>query len=458
MSETWKRWEGQIVNGEFPLLRYLGGANHSAVFLTERRAGTLQKAAIKLILADPKGSESQLRRWEQSAKLVHPHLIRLFETGRCELEGTLLLYVVIEAAEEDLSQILPERPLSPAEVREMLPPVLDALAHIHGKGMVHGRLRPSNILAAGDQVKVSGDTLRAAGELVTSLSGMDGYDPPEAPSGKLTPAADVWSLAITLVQALTQQRPVWDPAKPTRLSLPQGVPEPFLEIARRCLQVDPQQRWTVTEIAARLQPPQPVPAKPAPGSAIREGKKKLGQWRFVLALTAAAVVALIVMSRNKTRSSPPPVRSVEVQPQEAGPSSSALPELSPAPREPKPSPATRAKTPPSAGSDGLSQSGAVKGAVLQQVMPRVSPSARDTIEGKIRVRVRVEVDPSGNVTEAALVSPGPSQYFARLAIEASRGWKFTPPQARGQAVASEWVLRFGFRRTDTEVVPTQTSP
>ena len=207
MSETWKRWEGQVVNGEFPLVRYLGGSSHSAVFLTERRSGAPKKAAIKLIPADPNSAEDQLRRWKQSAKLNYPHLVRVFESGRCELEGTPLLYVVMEAAEEDLSQILPERALTPGEVREMLSPALDALAHLHSKGLVHGRLRPSNILAAGDQVKVSTDSVRVDGELASSPAGvMDGYDPPEAPSGKLTAASDVWSLAITMAEVLTHRR------------------------------------------------------------------------------------------------------------------------------------------------------------------------------------------------------------------------------------------------------------
>ena len=49
MTGTWKRWEGQVVNGEFPLQRYLGGSDHSAVFLTQRGS---EKAAIKLIAAD----------------------------------------------------------------------------------------------------------------------------------------------------------------------------------------------------------------------------------------------------------------------------------------------------------------------------------------------------------------------------------------------------------------------
>jgi len=39
MSDVWKQWEDQIVNGEFPLLQYLGGSEHRAVFLTERREG-----------------------------------------------------------------------------------------------------------------------------------------------------------------------------------------------------------------------------------------------------------------------------------------------------------------------------------------------------------------------------------------------------------------------------------
>ena len=91
-------------------------------------------------------------------------------------------------------------------------------------------------------------------------------------------------------------------------------------------------------------------------------------------------------------------------------------------------------------------------------MPAVSQSARNTIQGKVKVRVRVQVDTSGNMVSAVLDSPGPSKYFARLALDSAQGWKFTPAQAHGQFVASEWILLFAFSRTDTEVVPRQTSP
>ena len=36
MTELWKQWEGEVINGEFHLREYLGGTDHSAVFLTER--------------------------------------------------------------------------------------------------------------------------------------------------------------------------------------------------------------------------------------------------------------------------------------------------------------------------------------------------------------------------------------------------------------------------------------
>ena len=47
--ETWKSWEGRVVEGKFPLRQWLGGSDHSAVFLTESANLPSQKIAIKLI-------------------------------------------------------------------------------------------------------------------------------------------------------------------------------------------------------------------------------------------------------------------------------------------------------------------------------------------------------------------------------------------------------------------------
>ena len=73
-----------------------------------------------------------------------------------------------------------------------LEPALDALAFIHGKSLAHGRLKPSNILAADDLLKLSSDSLvRAddpAGGAVKMASHIRSvYDAPEVANGKIPP-------------------------------------------------------------------------------------------------------------------------------------------------------------------------------------------------------------------------------------------------------------------------------
>jgi hypothetical protein len=43
-------------------------------------------------------------------------------------------------------------------------------------------------------------------------------------------------------------------------------------------------------------------------------------------------------------------------------------------------------------------------------------------------------------------------------MDAARSWKFTPPQINGQPASSQWLLRFQFGRTSTQVSPTETKP
>ena len=162
MSEAGKHLEGQVIDGKFPLLRYLGASDHSVVFLTERKLEP-QRAAIKLIPAKAGDVGTQISNWEAAAKLSHPHLVRLYETGRCQLGNKAYSYVLMEYADENLYQILPDRALTSEEAREMVPPVLDALRYLHKQGFVHGHIKPANIMASGDQVKLSSDgVVRAA--------------------------------------------------------------------------------------------------------------------------------------------------------------------------------------------------------------------------------------------------------------------------------------------------------
>lgn len=432
MTESWKRWEGQVVDGKFHLRQYLGGSEHTAVYLTEFGEPEPRRAAIKLIAADPRSAERQLARWDLAAKLSHPHLLRLFQMGRCQLENTELLYVVMEYADEDLSQILPQRPLTPAEAQDVLLPVLDALSYLHGNYVVHGHLKPANIMAVDNVLRISSDGLYNIGESIGARGKPSAYDPPEIATSGISPAADVWSLGVTLVETLTRQLPVWPGAQREEPALPKSLPQPFLDIARHCVCRDPERRWTVAEIKARLQPPSPVLHEHATA-----GPKPFAKWRYILPVAVGLVLlAILAGPRLFNRGSGPPHRAV-VEREVAPPAASAL-STAPGP--------LKTQTP---------TGGVVQGAVENQVLPDVPQKARDTIQGTVRVTVRVAIDPTGNVTAATLDSAGPSKYFAGLALQAARRWKFRPKQLDGQNVSSAWLLRFQFERTATKVFPVQ---
>jgi TonB family protein len=112
----------------------------------------------------------------------------------------------------------------------------------------------------------------------------------------------------------------------------------------------------------------------------------------------------------------------------------------------------------SAGKAKLAEGGMVPGAVLQRVLPDVLPRARASIRGTVRVDVRVDVDSLGDVEGATLESPGPSKYFARLALQSAHGWRFAPAKVAGQGAVSRWKLHFEFTPSQTTVVPKQEDP
>jgi TonB family protein len=91
-------------------------------------------------------------------------------------------------------------------------------------------------------------------------------------------------------------------------------------------------------------------------------------------------------------------------------------------------------------------------------LPDASGKALASIHGTVRVSVRVQVDPTGNVSAAALDSAGPSQYFADLALKAARRWQFTSPEVGGHSVPSEWLIRFHFTPSGPKAIPMQTAP
>jgi TonB family protein len=448
MSETWKQWEGREIDGKFPLQSYLGGSDHSAVFLTVLRGsdGEQRKAAIKLIPRNA-GAENQLSRWQSLRELSHPNLLGIYEAGRCKLDGTKLLYAVEEFAEENLSQILPERALTAEEAGGMLPPVLGALDYVHGKGWVHGRIQPSNVFAVGDAVKLSSDSLASVNDKGAGAKLASDYDPPETAGGKFLAASDVWDLGITLVEVLTQHPPVWNRAASNAPTLP-PLAEPFREISRQCLQVDAEKRCSVADIGQLLRGEKPNPstekaAKPVVvPPRVGQGKpaptKISKKWSVLVALAGALAIAFVVIPKPKPAN---PANGMQQQVPSVGPGGNAMsPE----------SVATSAMTAPAGGDSNAEASNAVHpNGVVRRVLPDVSAGGRRSIHGKIVVRVKVTVDAAGNVEKAKVESGRASSYFKRSAMEAARDWKFSP-EASGDPNGRLWKIQFGFTRAGTD--------
>ena len=419
--ELGSQWLGQTVDGRFPLLQYLAGDEQSAVFLTQLNDREKSKAAIKLVLASACDADTQIANWRRASKLSHPHLIRIFECGRCWLSGKELLYVISEYADETLAQVLPTRALTTSEADAMLRPTIEALNYLHGQGLVHGHIHPGNIMAVYDQLKLSSDGIQAAG-IGSARADANVYDAPELARGQISPAADVWSLGVALAQSLTQNLP--QRAEDIDYS---KLPQRFAEIVRGCVSKNPSSRWTLRDIAAAIQLDLPeikheVSLVSTGESALSEQPKRLST-PVMLALAAVAVIVVALVIFNVARRGSGPAQETQAVSEETSRPPASAPA---APVQPHAINSTAA--------------------VLRRVLPEPSASANRTIHGRIKVRVRVNADTSGNVTEGRFVSPGPSKYFARLAMQAAEQWKFTPPTVDGQPSGSEWNLFFEFTR------------
>jgi TonB family protein len=254
MSEMWKRWEGQVIDHKYRLESLVGSTDHSVVFQAEYLSPEPRKATVKFVSADTPSREALLAAWNKAAELSHPNLQRILHAGQCNLGDMELLYVAAEYADENLAEIIPHRALTADEAREVLKAAVDVLVYLHSKELTHGHISPPNILAVGEFLKVSSDTIEPLAEKREMTRERSEYDAPEIPGPPYTKASDVWSLGVTLVEMLTQQRatlPFNENADPV---ISQNLREPFLEIARNALRRKPQLRWTSVQIAERLNP------------------------------------------------------------------------------------------------------------------------------------------------------------------------------------------------------------
>jgi eukaryotic-like serine/threonine-protein kinase len=454
MPAPWRLWEGQVVDSWFPLRRYLGGSERTAVYLTQYGDPQPRNAAIKLVLVDsPEADPAEP--WQRAANLSHPNLLGMLRTGRCQLNQRDLRYAVTEFAEENLADVLAERALTTDEVRDILKPLVDALAYIHSEGLVHGHLKPANLMAVGDELKLSIDGVTLVGESGAAPAAPGPYDPPEFQERGCSPVGDVWSLGVTLVEALTQRLPEVSGTKQDPV-LADGIPAEFLPIVQACLRADPRRRASLDQIVELLWQPKSVPAPEPAAEATLHRPTTPRTWLSAALVCGAAVALAGILVGPRLLHHPvanaeaaqvtiaPPAASAVAAPPEAPKIVKPSPMATPTPAARPSEPVVPTAPPPKAREHVVE---AVSGQIVHQVMPEVPEYARRTIRGVVKVQVRATVDAAGHVTETTVESQN-SRYFAKLAVEAAKQWEFA-------AAPGNWLLRFEFTQSGDRVHPSQ---
>ncbi|QHS52509.1 SPOR domain-containing protein [Edaphobacter sp. 12200R-103] len=242
--QLWNDYEGRTIAEAYPLKKLIRPEGRSAFFLTTNGTGT--PSMVRLIEAHFDESEI-LTRWKTISEIQQENLVAMRKFGETTLDGTPLVYAVMEPTEMSLAELLQNRTLTVEETKQLAASLIGALTALHQSGLVHEHLDPANVLAAGETVKLRSDCVREA-------ASPDG-DEAEASRRK---AGDVQELAALLLQAMTGRRSLQGSA--TMLA------PPFDGIIRNGLSG----KWGLSEMAAALgpvakpqQPPAPAPVPPA---------------------------------------------------------------------------------------------------------------------------------------------------------------------------------------------------
>ena len=255
-----------VLAGRYALGEVIGRGGMAEVYRAWDRVLERPVAVKMLHLAttDAAAGARFARETSMLAKLNHPGLVTVLDAGTVEDRPFLVMELVDGAA---LSTWVRGAGLDPRYVAAAGAQVADALRYVHGAGIVHRDVTPANILLARDGrvlladfgiARLAADTahLTAQGLMVGTV----GYLSPEQVTGAdVGPAADVYALGLTLLEALTgaQAYPGSAPeaalARLTALpSIPETLPPPWPDLLRRMTAVDAYDRPTAADVAAIL--------------------------------------------------------------------------------------------------------------------------------------------------------------------------------------------------------------
>ena len=256
---------GDVVAERFELRTVVGRGGFGEVYRAFDHA-TQAIVAVKLLRDDLLDDEVR-KRFDREALLlarsVSPHVVRYLAHGR---DARARHYIVTEWLEgETLARVLPRAPMTFEQAVSVTLQCAEGLAALHAIGILHRDVKPGNVIirTRGDQIEATLIDLGIAIAPDVSAVTADGvvlgspvYISPEQARGEpVSPASDVYSLAVMLFEMLTGKRPFGgvDPLaimgrvlleEPPRVrTLRPEVPAGIEDVIHRALQKDPAARF-----------------------------------------------------------------------------------------------------------------------------------------------------------------------------------------------------------------------
>ncbi len=218
-------WLGKTISNKYKVLEAVGKGGMGTVFKAEQ-LGLGRHVAIKMLKAQLSEDKVSVKRFEQeataSATLQHPNLITLFDFGMIDDKQPYLVMEFLEG--ESLAMIIREHGcVNPVRCLRIFAQVMEGLTAAHLKGVVHRDIKPSNIILVKnekelDVVKVvdfglaklmpwsgkESQHLTKTGEVFGSPIYMS---PEQCQGKKLEQTSDIYSVGVTIYEALTGKPP-----------------------------------------------------------------------------------------------------------------------------------------------------------------------------------------------------------------------------------------------------------
>jgi serine/threonine-protein kinase len=252
------------LGGRYRIERLLGTGGTAAVYLAHDPRHDRQ-VAIKVLrpeVALALGADRFLREIRIAARLNHPHILPLHDSG--EADGLLYYVMPFVAGESVRDRLVRQRQVELDDAVRIAREVASALSHAHAQGIIHRDIKPENILLQDGMALVADFGLARAlteakeGNITETglVMGTPAYMSPEQASGSPTVDArtDIYALGCVLYEMLSGNPPfpgenaavvlahhISDPVPPLRT--PQHIPRDVIEAVMTALAKRPEDRF-----------------------------------------------------------------------------------------------------------------------------------------------------------------------------------------------------------------------